>query len=59
MLRLDRICASIFIVAFALQLPGETLLTFADELIAAILGMLAVADCLFNRAWKQIGRAHV
>ena len=53
MLRLDRICASIFIVAFALQLPGETLLTFADELIAAILGMLAVADCLFNRAWKR------
>lgn len=53
MLRLDRICSYILIAAFALQLPSVSAFKFADELIAALLGMLAVADCVFNQAWRR------
>jgi hypothetical protein len=53
MIRLDKFCSAVFIIAFALMLPSVKLLGFADELIAAILGALAVVDCLFNRSWRR------
>lgn len=53
MLRIDRICAILFILAFALLIPSVMAVKVADELIAGLLGVLAVADCLFNNAWRR------
>ncbi len=53
MLRIDRICTVLFIVAFALIIPSVKIATFIDELIAGLLGVLAIADCIFNKAWRR------
>lgn len=53
MLRIDRICTVLFIIAFALIIPSVKLATFIDELIAGLLGTVAIADCLFNNAWRR------
>ncbi|MDE6459656.1 MAG: hypothetical protein K2K52_02315 [Paramuribaculum sp.] len=53
MLRIDRICTSLFILAFALLIPSVKIATFTDELIAGLMGVIAVADCLVNHAWRR------
>ncbi|MDE6049518.1 MAG: hypothetical protein K2G09_07490 [Paramuribaculum sp.] len=53
MLRIDRICSILFIFAFALLIPSVKFATFIDELIAGLLGALAIADCIINRSWRR------
>ena len=53
MLRIDRICTTLFILAFALLIPSVKIVTFTDELIAGLMGLIAVADCVVNQAWRR------
>lgn len=53
MLRIDRICTTLFILAFAFLIPSVKIVTFTDELIAGLMGLIAVADCVVNQAWRR------
>lgn len=53
MLKIDRICTSLFLLAFALLIPSVKIVTFTDELIAGLTGLIAIADCIINRAWRR------
>lgn len=53
MLKTDRICAIIFIVALAMLIPSVKWLKFIDEMIAGALGALALLDCCVNSSWRR------
>lgn len=53
MLKIDRISAWIFIIAFAFLIPGIEYVKFIDELCALLLFGLAVIDSVVNRAWRR------
>lgn len=53
MLKTDRICAIIFIVALAMLIPSVRWLKFSDEMIAVALGVLALIDCCVNNSWRR------
>ena len=53
MVRLDRICAWLFIVNFALFVPSSRLIGFTDELTCLILLILIGIDCILNKNWLR------
>lgn len=53
MLKIDRISAWIFIIAFACLIPGIEYVKFIDELCAMLLFGVAVIDSIVNRAWRR------
>lgn len=53
MLRTDRLCVWIFIIAFAMFIPSFTFLKFIDELCTLLLIGVAFLDCAFNRCWRR------
>lgn len=53
MLKIDRISAWIFIIAFAFLIPGIEYVKFIDELCAMLLLGVAIIDSIVNRAWRR------
>lgn len=53
MIKVDRLCAWIFISTFALLVPSFQLLKFTDELTALLLMGVVALDCIVNNNWKK------
>lgn len=53
MLRVDRICLWIIIIAFALIIPSISHIGLLDEVLTALFASLAFVDCIFNNNWRK------
>lgn len=55
MLHIDRACIWIMMLGFALLIPSIDYIKFVDELCVAMLGALAMLDCIVNGNWRKYG----
>ncbi len=53
MLRIDRLCVYVILLGLISLIPSLIYLKFLDELCAAMLGGIALLDCVVNGSWRR------